>query len=168
VVADQVTKGRIVAVLGPEPLQHEIALVGDWLSLVYTQNTGVAFSLFQGYPQLFTLTSIAITAATIYAYAAHLPKQNSWVQVSMGLIVGGALGNIIDRLRHGYVIDFVRVGWWPVFNIADSAITVGVVMLAAFLLFAESEAPRAAAPRDDRLLGELLSQEPPPRDRRES
>ncbi|NJM05388.1 signal peptidase II [Candidatus Gracilibacteria bacterium] len=167
IVADQVTKSRILAELGPEPLQREIKLIGDWFSLVYTRNTGVAFSLFQGYPQLFTVTSIVITAATIYAYAVHLPKRNSWVQVSMGLIVGGAIGNIIDRLLHGYVIDFVRVGWWPVFNIADSAITIGVVMLAIFLLFAESDAPQAAAPRDDRLLGELLSQEPPVHERPE-
>jgi signal peptidase II len=166
VVADQITKNWIVAALGPEPMQREIKLIGDWLSLVYTQNTGVAFSLFQGYPRLFTLTSIAITAATIYAYAVHLPKYNRWVQVSMGLIVGGAIGNIIDRLLHGHVIDFVRVGWWPVFNIADSAITVGVLMLAAFLLFAESESSPTVAPRDDRLLGELLSQEPPARERR--
>jgi signal peptidase II len=78
------------------------------------------------------------------------------------MIVGGAIGNIIDRLRYGYVVDFVHVSWFPgIFNLADSAITVGVLMLAGYLLLmGESGAPAARRrPADEALLGELLSQD---------
>lgn len=161
-VADQLTKGWAVATLGPAPRTNVIVLAGDWLTLVYSQNTGVAFGLFQNMPQLFTVTSILITAGAIYAYARHLPNHSPWVQIAMGLIVGGALGNIADRLRLGYVVDFISVGWWPVFNLADSGITTGVTLLAAYLILVGDEPaplPRAA-PRDDGLLTDLLSRDP--------
>jgi len=159
--ADQVSKRWAVATLGPNPRDHVIPLVGDWFNLVYTQNTGIAFGLFQDLPQFFTLTSILITAGAVYAYAVYLPNRSPWVQTAMGLILGGAVGNILDRLRLGHVIDFVSVGWWPVFNLADSAITVGVTMLAAYLIFVGDEpAPSLPPPpRDDGLLSELLSRD---------
>jgi signal peptidase II len=160
-VADQIAKGWIIENLGPTPRVKSLPVAGDWLTLVYSRNTGVAFGLFQNMPQLFTVTSIAITAGAIYAYAAHLPNRITWVQVAAGLIVGGALGNIVDRLRLGYVVDFISVGWWPVFNLADSAITVGVTLLAAYLILVGDEpapSPRLA-PRDDGLLTDLLSRD---------
>jgi signal peptidase II len=80
--------------------------------------------------------------------------------LSVGLIIGGAVGNIIDRLRFGYVIDFVHVHWFPgIFNIADSAITVGVIMLAGYLLFV-GDPPERTPSRDDTLLNDLLNQSP--------
>lgn len=160
-VADQLTKGWVIAALGPTPGARVRPITGDWLNLIYGQNTGVAFGMFQNMPRLFTVTSILITAGTIYAYVSHLPNRSPWVQISMGLIVGGAVGNIIDRLRYGYVVDFIQVGWWPLFNLADSAVSVGVTMLAGYLIFVGAEpapAPRAF-PRDDGLLNDLLSQE---------
>ena len=158
---DQATKLWAVATLGPEPYTRVLPLGPEWLRLVYTQNTGVAFSLFQGMPVFFTITSILITIGAVYAYAKHLPNRHRWVQVAMGLLLGGALGNIVDRLRLGYVVDFIAVGWWPVFNIADSAITVGVTMLAGYLIFVGDEAQPAKRPppRDDGLLRELLSKD---------
>jgi signal peptidase II len=160
VLLDQLTKLWAVATLGPEPRSRVLPLIGDWLSLNYIRNTGVAFGLFQNLPQLFTLTSIAITLAAIYIYRYHLPWRSDWIKVSMGLVVGGGLGNIIDRLRLGYVVDFIQVGWWPIFNIADSAVTVGVTMLALYLLVIGEERPAPASPQDDGLLNELLSREP--------
>jgi signal peptidase II len=159
-ITDQLTKLWVVNMLGPEPRTRELMLLGDWLSLRYIRNTGVAFGLFQEFPQLFTVTSILITLAAIYAYRYHLPYQRPWIQFSMGLIIGGALGNIVDRLRLGYVIDFVRVGWWPIFNVADSGVTVGVTMLALHLLIFGEEPATRPIPRDDNLLDELLSREP--------
>lgn len=159
--ADQLTKRWAIAALGPEPRARELPLIGDWLTLIYARNTGVAFGLFQNLPQLFTVTSILITAGAIYAYVAHLPNRSPWVQVAMGLVLGGALGNIVDRLRLGYVVDFISVGWWPLFNLADSGVTVGVTMLAAYLILVGDEpapAPRPA-PRDDGLLTDLLSRD---------
>lgn len=160
-ILDQLSKLWAVAALGPEPYSRTIPLGPEWLRFVYTRNTGVAFSLFQGMPLLFTVTSIVITAGIIYAYAAHLPHRRPWVQVATGLLLGGAIGNIVDRLRLGYVVDFIAVGWWPVFNLADSAITVGVTMLAGHLIFVGDEpqpAPRQP-PRDDGLLRDLLSKD---------
>lgn len=158
---DQLSKAWVVSRLGPEPFLGTISLGPPWLNIIYAKNTGVAFGLFQGLPELFTVTSILITAGAIYAYATRLPNRVPWVQVSMGLIVGGAIGNIVDRLRLGYVIDFIQVGWWPVFNIADSAVSVGVTALAAYLIFIGDEQPAAPrpAPRDDGLLSDLLSRD---------
>jgi signal peptidase II len=160
--ADMISKAWIVATLGPRPGEKALPLAGDWLRLVYGRNTGVAFGMFQNLPQLFTVTSIVITAGAVYAYAAHLPNRRPWVQVAAGLILGGALGNIIDRLRQGYVVDFIQVGWWPVFNLADSAISVGVTMLAGYLILIGDEPTLApqTPPRDDGLLSDLLSRDP--------
>ncbi|NTU78572.1 MAG: signal peptidase II [Chloroflexales bacterium] len=160
-IGDQLTKAWAATQLGPHPRERVLAVIGDWLSLVYSHNTGVAFGLFQNMPQLFTATSILITVGAVYAYAHHMPSHNRVVQIAMGLIVGGALGNIIDRVRLGYVVDFISVGWWPVFNLADSAITVGVTLLASYLIFVGDEpapTPRPA-PRDDGLLSDLLSRD---------
>jgi signal peptidase II len=159
--ADQLSKGWAYATLGPVPRVKTLPLAGDWLTLVYSRNTGVAFGLFQNMPQLFTVTSILITAGAVYAYVFHLPNRSLWVQLAIGLILGGALGNIVDRLRLGYVVDFISVGWWPVFNLADSAISVGVTTLAAYLILVGDEPAPAPhiAPRDDGLLTDLLSQD---------
>jgi signal peptidase II len=158
---DQLSKVWVVVALGPTPMLRGISLGPRWLNLVYAQNTGVAFGLFQNLPQLFTITSVLITVGAVYVYVFHLPNRAAWVQVSMGLILGGAVGNIVDRLRLGSVIDFISVGWWPVFNLADSAISVGVVALAAYLIFIGDDIPVAPrpAPRDDRLLSDLLSRD---------
>lgn len=159
-VADQLSKLWAVASLGPQPHQRTISLIGDWFNLIYSRNTGVAFGLFQNWSQLFIFTSILITAGAIYAYAYHLPNQSLSIQVAIGLIVGGALGNIMDRIRLGYVVDFISVGWWPIFNLADSGITVGVSILALYLIFVGDELPQLRpAPRDDGLLRELLNRD---------
>lgn len=164
VVIDQITKQWAVRTLGPEEGQRIIYLVGDWLRLTFLKNTGVAFGLFQEMSQVFTVTSLLITAGALYFYRYHLPTESRWVQATIGLIVGGALGNVIDRIRLSYVIDFVSVGWWPIFNIADSAISVGVTMLAGYLLLTDVDKPRVTSRQDSNydepLLRDLLSQKP--------
>ena len=102
-----------------------------------------------------------ISIGAILFYRFQLPNDRLWVQLSLGLIVGGAIGNIIDRLRLSFVIDFVHVSWFPgIFNVADSAITIGVIMLAGYLLFiGDGRDARPRAPADDALLGELLSKD---------
>ena len=158
-ITDQFSKLWMVAILGPEPLQREINLIGDWLRLIYTRNTGIAFGLFPSLAQIFIVTSILITAGALYAYVYHLPNEKLAIQIAIGLIAGGALGNISDRLRLGYVVDFISVGWWPVFNLADSSVTIGVMILAIYLMFAsDAPAPRSV-PQDDGLLRDLLNQE---------
>ncbi|PDW04619.1 signal peptidase II [Candidatus Viridilinea mediisalina] len=159
-LADQLSKLWIFTTLGPIPNQRSIVLMGDWLTLIYSRNTGVAFGLFPDMSQFFTFTSILITLGLLYAYAYHLPNQSLSIQLGLGMIAGGALGNIADRIRLGYVVDFISVGWWPVFNVADSGITLGVTILAFYLIFIGDEPPVARpVPRDDGLLRELLSRD---------
>jgi len=156
-ISDQITKLWIVQLLGPEPVVKFQPLIGDWFRLVYSHNNGIAFNLFQGASPIFILTSILISGFILYGYIFHLPNQSLIVQISIGLILGGAFGNTVDRIRVGYVIDFIQVGWWPVFNVADSAITTGAVLLAIYLIFTQQQ-PEPAPARDDQLLHELLNQ----------
>jgi signal peptidase II len=133
-LADQATKLWIVQTLGPETLTRSIPLVGDWLRFIYSHNTGIAFSLLTGNSNLIAVKASAIVLAGAYVYWRHLPNGDRLVQLATGLILSGALGNLTDRIRLGYVVDFIQVGWFPVFNIADSAICVGAVLLALRLL----------------------------------
>ncbi len=129
VTLDQLSKLWVVRTLGPETMTNFIPIVGDTVRIAYSHNTGVAFSLFQGHPELLTITALLIVAGAVYFYATQLPNRRTIIQLIMGLIMGGAIGNILDRVRLGYVVDFIQVGWWPIFNLADSAITIGAALL---------------------------------------
>lgn len=106
--------------------------------IVHTHNTGAAFGLLQGHS--FALTIVAFVGiAAILTYALLLSPRfpllsSKLARVALGLVLGGTIGNLADRLRFGYVTDFVDLGFWPAFNAADSAITVGAILLAYFLL----------------------------------
>jgi signal peptidase II len=140
VTADQLSKWWVVQNLGPEILTRRIPVIGDWFNIIYTHNTGMAFSMLQNSPELLTATSILITTGAIYFYWTRLPSTRPLAQIVIGLIVGGGLGNLIDRIRLGYVVDFIQVGWFPVFNLADSAISCGAALL--MLLFLREEQMR--------------------------
>lgn len=155
-ICDQVSKYWILQNLGPHPGMRVIPVIGDWFNIVYSQNTGVAFGLFRNMSPLFIVVSLVICAGAIYVYNVYLPNDTWTVQLSLGLIVGGALGNVVDRINHGFVVDFIQVGWWPVFNLADSSISVGATVLALHLLFTNDEPVELAEPQDDALLRELL------------
>lgn len=160
ILLDQLTKALVWRSLGPV-FETSVPVLGDWLRFTLIKNTGVAFGLFQGFPQFFTFTSIVISIGAVLFYRYQLPYNHPWVQASVGMIVGGAIGNIIDRIRQGYVLDFIHVTWFPgIFNVADSAITIGVGMLAGFLLLMGDNEPASSPLSDDGLLGELLSSDP--------
>jgi signal peptidase II len=127
---DQITKAWALRTW-PHPNTGEIPIIEGWLALTYVRNTGVAFGMFSGMPQLFTVTALIIIAAAIYLYLKHAPSDNRWLGVTLGLIIGGAIGNVIDRIRFGYVVDFIKTfdGAFPVFNIADSSIVIGVGLM---------------------------------------
>ena len=161
VALDQISKAWILRTLGPND-GTSIPLIRSWLSLTFVKNNGVAFGMFQGIPHFFTLTSVVISIGALLFYRYQLPNNRPWIQVSVGMIVGGAIGNIIDRIRYSYVVDFVHVSWFPgIFNLADSAITVGVLMLAGYLLLMGESGARATHqhPADEALLGDLLSKD---------
>ena len=143
ITLDQLTKAYILR-RWPLPQTGEIEIIGQWLALTYVRNDGVAFGLFQGVPQLFTVTSLVIVAGAIYFYLRHEPEQYRWAPVTLGLIVGGALGNVIDRVRFGYVVDFIKTlaGRFPVFNIADSAVVIGVFLMAVYMFLDDASTDR--------------------------
>ena len=106
--------------------------------ITHITNTGAAFGLFQG--QSFILTIVAVLAiAVVLVCGLYISRFFPWLdsrlsKLSLGLLLGGTVGNLIDRLRFGYVTDFIDFGYWPVFNVADASVTIGVILFAYSLL----------------------------------
>jgi signal peptidase II len=152
VVLDQATKRIVDEMMS---LHESHGLIDGFLRLTYVRNRGAAFGIlsdadlpFQAV--VFSVLSLAALAA-IGLYAWRLPAESRLPKSALALIIGGALGNLIDRMRLGYVIDFVdaHVGTyhWPAFNVADSAITVGVVLLVLDMLWRPQASPGERAAR---------------------
>ena len=129
-ITDQITKLAIVAQLSEGQSQP---IVGPYLSLTVQYNTGAAFGLFPGGTVgLAVLTAVVVVVLVLWGrQATHF---SAWFSAALGLSLGGAAGNLIDRVRLGYVIDFIDLHFWPVFNIADIAITCGAVILVLSIL----------------------------------
>ena len=107
----------------------------------YTTNTGGAFGLFAN--QTFLLALAAVVAITVLVlYLRYLPRESTLLNVGLGLDLGGAIGNLIDRVRLGKVTDFIDIGAWPVFNLADSAIVIGTFLITYYLLFVAKKRAR--------------------------
>ena len=133
-VADQISKYLVLSNLAPGQSWNPITSLTPWVSITHVTNTGAAFGLFQDQGPLFAVIAVIVVAAIIFYYR-QLPAGQWWIRVSLGLQLGGALGNLLDRLRLDYrVIDFIDFKIWPVFNLADSAIVIGVAILAYYLL----------------------------------
>jgi signal peptidase II len=140
VAADQLSKVWIRSNL----LVGQSLFEAGFFRITHVNNTGAAFGLFQGQSFLLTIVAlVGITVLLVYAlviYRKFPLLDNRLGRSTLGLVLGGAVGNLIDRLRFGYVTDFIDVGRWPAFNIADSAITVGVILFAySFLRSARAE-----------------------------
>lgn len=125
---DQFTKAAISSAIGPGQVAGRVDLIGSWFALEYAENRGAAFGLFPGLAVLFVVGSVLVVAALLAQYLRQ-PDPALWHTVALGAVVGGAIGNLIDRVRLGYVVDFIAVGPWPNFNLADSAISLGVIAL---------------------------------------
>lgn len=144
VAADQAAKAVVVTAIGPGQAMKRIDLAGQWLAIEYAENRGVAFGLMAGLgPLLLPIASVVLFGLVIhYAREASPPV---WHSLALGLVCGGAVGNLIDRVRLGYVVDFIAVGSWPNFNIADSAISMGVAIMVWGWLVGEHAATTANA-----------------------
>lgn len=135
-------------------LAFQATWLPDWLSwaspyarIVHWNNSGAAFGSFQNGNSVFTLLAIIVIAAILYYYPQVAP--GDWtLRLAMGLQLGGAAGNLIDRLRMGRVTDFISIGAFPVFNVADSAISVGVVVLLLGFWLRERAANAGRLPGD--------------------
>jgi signal peptidase II len=151
VALDQATKQLVDRYMG----LHETREVVDGLvRLTYVRNRGAAFGVLSDAElpyQAFLFAAVSLLALLAIAiYAWRLPTGSRVPRLGLALIIGGALGNLFDRVRLGYVIDFVDVYWrthhWPAFNVADSAISVGVTLLVLDMLRAPRAEPNVAAP----------------------
>jgi signal peptidase II len=149
VVADQVTKAWVVATVAPG---QALRLIGDELRLVITHNTGGVFGLFRDQAPVFALFSIGVMAL-IVVFHGRSPSSR-YLSVTLGLLLGGAIGNFIDRIRYGHVIDFVDAGIGTLrfytFNVADMAVSASVVLLIALSLRASLGADRPDTAGDGR------------------
>jgi signal peptidase II len=139
VILDQLTKAVVLQRL---PLGVPVSVVDGLLALTLVLNPGLAFGLLGGVPDgwRWLVAALSLVALAVLARVALrvLPGGGRAGQLAIGLIFGGAVGNLVDRARFGAVVDFVDVHWrgwhWPAFNVADSAITLGVALLALRLL----------------------------------
>ncbi|MGH9146002.1 MAG: signal peptidase II [Vicinamibacterales bacterium] len=151
VALDQVTKPLVRAMV---PTYESITIVPGLLNFTHVQNTGAAFGILNltdfPYKTPILITVHVIALLSIGLYAVSLPVHQRLVRTGLSFILGGAVGNLIDRVRHGYVLDFVDVYWrqyhfWA-FNVADAAITIGVAMIILDLLITRGPARIEGAP----------------------
>jgi len=142
VAADQATKQIVASQLR---LGEEVHVVGPF-TLHHVQNSGIAFGLFShSTPVVTVLTAIAV--AWMVWFFARAGSRHPVLPTALGLLIGGSLSNLADRIRLGHVTDFLDVKYWPAFNLADSFICVGVAILLLTLVRADREPRRARRPR---------------------
>lgn len=135
VVLDQATKALITATMSPN---QSIPIAGFLLRITYIRNPSAAFGLSLG-PATFYIIFSVVASLVVSYYIVKLPKRDHWPRIALAMILAGAVGNLIDRLRFGEVVDFIQVGLserlvWPIFNVADMGVSVGVVLLMLFFL----------------------------------
>ncbi|MBI2867778.1 MAG: signal peptidase II [Chloroflexi bacterium] len=126
---DQLTKWTVSHTLD----LHEFWLKNSPVRITHVRNTGSAFGFFPE-QTVFLIIASFVAILVMVLYYRRVGKPNPLVTVSFGLQLGGAVGNLFDRIRQGYVVDFIDFRVWPVFNAADSAITIGLVILVSFFL----------------------------------
>jgi signal peptidase II len=145
VALDQATKHVAASRLMPG---ESASVLGDFIRLTLVHNTGAAFGLFPGSRVPFIVVSVVAIGVVLYLFFRETYRSVA-NRVLLGCILGGAVGNLIDRVRLGYVVDFIDIGFgtarWPVFNAADSAVTIGVILLAWNL----ARSGRVAAPHPE-------------------
>ncbi|MBI2861534.1 MAG: signal peptidase II [Chloroflexi bacterium] len=146
---DQAAKALAVNRLASYPFG--VNVIGDFLKLTLSTNTGGAFGVLQGKTIFFTI--VALAAIPFILYLSRELGDSQWVvRLTPGLLLGGAVGNLVDRIRLGYVVDFIDVGIgslrWPTFNVADSAFVVGTAIIAIYFILG-AERARDATSRSD-------------------
>ena len=163
ILLDQVTKLIVTSTMQP----GETWLRQSPVQITYVRNSGSAFGLFQN--QTFPLIIASFIAiGFILFYFRNTSKPPMLVIIAMGMQLGGALGNLIDRIRLGYVVDFIDFQFWPIFNAADSSISISLVMLGVYVLLFESKkktpAPAIDSPPAEAPVSEIVTPSEAPTD----
>jgi signal peptidase II len=138
-VADQVTKHLVVTRLD---LDDSVKLIGP-LTIHRVQNSGIAFGLFSQATAIVALAT-AVAVGWMLVFFARSGARHPVLPAALGLLIGGSLANLVDRVRVGHVTDFLDIGWWPAFNLADTFICVGVTILVVALIVSERRPRRRA------------------------
>ncbi|MFQ5601962.1 MAG: signal peptidase II [bacterium] len=148
VVLDQISKFAVKFYfkLGTS---HDI--FGDVVRLTYIENPGMAFGIQFGGQKFFTIFA-AVATVIIFIYIVKAREEKGPLRFSLALILGGAIGNLIDRFLYGKVVDFVDIGLddtrWPIFNLADSSVTIGMIILVTLVLFDKSQKQQEEQPAE--------------------
>jgi signal peptidase II len=145
-VLDQLTKMIVDRTMS---LHQSIPIIDGFFSLTYVRNTGAAFGIFAGSHEAFRLPFLILVSVLALGFVAVMLKrlrdEEKGLITALSLIIGGAIGNLVDRVLYGEVIDFLDFYWsnyhWPAFNVADSCITIGVLITLFYLIRAKGEDP---------------------------
>lgn len=148
VLLDQWTKSWVISTLPFGHIYNPDHWLTQFIRIVHWQNTGSAFGLFQGFGGIFTVLAFIVAGVIIYYYP-QIPRTDWLLRIAMGMQLGGALGNLVDRLTEGHVTDFISVLNFPVFNIADASISVGTVILMFGIWDRERKEASARAQADE-------------------
>jgi signal peptidase II len=148
-VLDQLTKMIVDRTMS---LHQSIPIIDGFFSLTYVRNTGAAFGIFAGSHEAFRLPFLILVSVIALGFVVVMLKrlrdEKTGLITALSFIIGGAIGNLVDRVLYGEVIDFLDFYWsnyhWPAFNVADSCITVGVLITLYYLIRAKGEDPFAA------------------------
>lgn len=155
VAIDQATKAAVRASMD---VYEQIPVIDGVLWLTHVENTGAAFGMLRGRQWFLIATAVAMLA--VVAYVVFTVRiESGWARTALALVSGGAIGNLIDRVWAGAVTDFFDLGWFPVFNVADVALDVGVAILAGVLLFGSGQSSGSDTAAGDDATGADPSQE---------
>ncbi len=144
IVLDQWTKQLVRENLAFQEMWSPWPWLAPYARIVHWSNTGAAFGMLQGFGDVFTILAMIVGVVILY-YFPQVPRQDWPLRVAMGLQLGGAMGNLIDRLTRGHVTDFISVGSFAVFNIADASISVGVAVLVLGMWIKERQDKKLAS-----------------------
>ena len=158
IVLDQVTKSWVRDTLAIGEVYHPEFWLSRYARIVHWHNTGSAFGMFQGMGNVFAVLAFIISIVII-AYFPQVPRQEWLLRLAMSLQLGGAVGNLIDRLTIGHVTDFISVGNFPVWNVADASISVGVAVLILGMWLSERRLKKEA--QSTAAAETILAEQPP-------
>lgn len=153
ILADQYTKHVVRGALAVNESWSPWPWLAPYARILHINNTGAAFGMFKSGGSIFTVIAVVVALVIVY-YARQLPPGQWWMRVALGLQLGGALGNLVDRLVFGPVTDFISLGTFAIFNVADASISTGVALLVLLMAWearAERRAAAAAPPPADAL-----------------